>query len=241
MKKETKKLIVVILALYFLLFLSLYIIKNKLYITSPFIIVKDIVFKLDNISDNIINIKFDDNLKDSFYNELIVDNNELKELLNLNNTYSFFDLKHALILSRDPLLNKFTIDIGIKENVSIGSPVITKDGVIGIITFVSKTTSEVSPILNNKDSSKIAVTINNQEGIAYYSIDYSSVIVEGITNIKQIKENDEVYTSSLSSLYNPKLFIGKVEKIEKDENGVERIVKIKRDINEYNYVSVIIK
>lgn len=172
---------------------------------------------------------------------------ELKELLELNKTKSTFEKVNATVISRNNeyWLNTIIIDKGKDNEIKKGMAVITKDGLIGKISNVTKTTSEVKLITTSDIKYKTSVTIriNNKD---YYAIlngyDKNKQLLKVVAVDKNIdiKKGDVVLTSGLGNIPQG-IYIGTIETFEMDNYELSKIVyiKSKQDFNDINYVTVL--
>ena len=147
---------------------------------------------------------------------------------------------NSTIIDKSFLYNKITIDKGSSDGIKLNDTVLNTKYLIGYISFVSDNYSEVTLLLNEFSNIRIPVIVNDKIGVAYYSSKYNGIIITGINDLSSIKKNSKVYTKSSSYLIDDVL-VGYVDEFLKDENSIKRIIKIKRDNIEYNYVSVIDK
>ena len=84
------------------------------------------------------------------YNDLKAENEELKKYIGLKDEHPDFELLSAYVIARDPSekFYGFTIDKGSANGVKPQSPVITSDGLCGVVTEVGPTHSVVVSILS---------------------------------------------------------------------------------------------
>ncbi len=155
--KKTKKIIITsIVIIIFLLSLSLLLPKNN-YINKslikdiPIMLNKIIMYPFTALNDE-KNINHNEsyiiqkNVNESLEKEI----QELKEALELNKTLTEYIPINATILSRNKSYwyNTITIDKGKKDGITEDMAVITSKGLIGKISSVSHTSSEVKLIIS---------------------------------------------------------------------------------------------
>lgn len=184
------------------------------------------------------------NINDSLTAEV----KELKELLNLNSTLSEYEIENATVLSRNKSywLNTLTIDKGKDDDIKKNMVVVNSEGMIGIISKVSKNSSEVKLITTNDINAKISVSIRINEvdnyGIlnGYNSKDNLIKIAQLDKNIP-VKEGDIVTTSGLGEYIPRGIYIGKVKKIESDKYNLSNIIYVESEqkFNNIHYVTVL--
>ena len=173
---------------------------------------------------------------------------ELKEVLELNRTLTEYDCVNSTILSRNKSywFNTITIDKGSSSGIKTGMAVITKNGLIGKITKVSHNSSEVKLITSDDTKFKISIAIKTND-VDNYAIlngyDHKEGLIKatGIDKTTPINQGDVVVTSGLGSMFPGGIFIGNVEKIEKDKYDLSKTVyiKTKQNFNEIHYVTVL--
>ena len=189
-----------------------------------------------------------DTENDATTNELKKEISELKEALKLRKTLSEYNVETATILSRNKSywLNNIIIDKGKRDGLSENMAVVTDSGMIGILSKVYKTSSEVKLITSNDTANKISVSIKVGETDTYgilngYDKKNNLIKVIGIDKNIEIKNDDVVLTSGLSEYIPRGLYIGKVKKVERDKYSLSKTLYIetKQDFNNIHYVTVL--
>lgn len=185
------------------------------------------------------NIKLEEYLNSS----LEEDNQQLKELLELNRTLSDFEYVNATVLYRNVSywLDTITIDKGEQDGVGVNDSVVTKNGLIGKVVTVNKDNSVVS-LLTTDDSYYVSVSVNGSNGLLYtYDKKEQALKVKGIDKKEEIKEGDAVLTNGLGGLFPKGLYIGKVKKIENDTYDLSKVVyvDVEQNFNDIAYVMVV--
>ncbi len=173
---------------------------------------------------------------------------ELKDVLELNKTLTEYDVVNATIVSRNKSywFNTITIDKGKSSGIKNGQAVITKNGLIGKITKVSKYSSEVKLITSDDINFKVSVSIKTNEVDNYailngYDVDSGLIKANGIDKMTEINKGDIVLTSGLGSMFPAGIYIGEVEKVENDRYNLSKTVFIKtyQNFNDIHYVTVL--
>lgn len=159
------------------------------------------------------------------YQNLKTENDQFREFLELKERNQDFVFEPASVVGRSPdeRFGSFIIDAGSYHGVSPRDPVITPDGLIGIVTEVSYGYSKVSTLLDisidvgavdirTLDTGVITGTIplaaQNRCKLGFLSRD-SGVAV-----------GDTIVTSGIGGLLPKGLIIGAVEKIENESSGL---------------------
>jgi len=185
------------------------------------------------------------------YEEAEKEINDLKKILELNNTLSESSYMNATIINRNIgyWYNTVTIDKGEKDGIEKDMAVINNDGLIGIVTKTSKLNSTVKLLTTADTNSKISVKIKVDEDnyifglLVGYDKDKKSFIIEGIANNTEIPISSMVTTTGLGNNFPSGILIGRVDKITKDNFDLARTVLVKSsvDFDNINYVTVLKK
>ena len=206
------------------------LIKNNYLFLILFLIIliKEPIYKMMHIKDNIYN-SLSCHLLEEDYNKL----------LEFNNIDVIYDVNYinTIIIYKDiyNYLNEITIKGGSKQDI-LKYPVIFDNTLIGVIDKVNKNTSIVK-LLTNKDS-KISVKINDEIGLLEEKD--SELIVSNISNYSQIKVGDMIFTSGLGNIKD-NIYIGLVKEIIDTNKDIEKIIKVDYRINikDIDYVTIL--
>lgn len=253
--KKTKKIIITsIVIIIFLLSLSLLLPKNN-YINKslikdiPIMLNKIIMYPFTALNDE-KNINHNEsyiiqkNVNESLEKEI----QELKEALELNKTLTEYIPINATILSRNKSYwyNTLTIDKGKKDGITEDMAVITSKGLIGKISSVSYTSSEVKLITSDDINFKVSIAINTNDVDNFailngYDKKTNLIKATGIDKTTTINIGDKVLTSGLGEKFPGGIYIGTVEKIESDKYNLSKTVHIKtyQNFNDVHYVTVL--
>lgn len=173
---------------------------------------------------------------------------ELKEALELNKTLTEYTPINATILSRNKSYwyNTITIDKGKKDGITEDMAVITSKGLIGKISSVSLTSSEVKLITSDDINFKVSIAINTNDVDNFailngYDNKTNLIKATGIDKTTNINIGDKVLTSGLGKKFPAGIYIGTVEKIESDKYNLSKTVHIKtyQNFNDIHYVTVL--
>lgn len=250
MKKRTKTIIKRVLIVFFvtiLLFMSLVLNRNYLKLESN---IKDLITStLRLLVDNKEEINqtesyiIQKNINSSLENEI----KELKKLLNLNSTLTEYDVVNATVISRNNAywFNTITINKGKIDGIKKEMAVVTADGLIGKVSKVTKTTSEIKLLTADDITYKTSVVIRI-DGKDYYAIlngyDKNSNLLKltGIDKSAKLEKGAIVLTSGLGSMPQG-IYIGTVESEKMDQYNLSKTVNIKsfQDFNNINYVTIL--
>ena len=247
--KKMKKKILIVISLVIgiiLLLISLNTNRKTNFIESIF---KDIViFPSKVVSKN--NDKDAESylLEKNENDELRREIDELRGVLELNNTMSEYTKINTTIISRNKSywFNTLTIDKGSSSGIKKDMAVITRDGLIGKISKVYKHSSEVKMITSDDLSFKVSIAIKTNDTDSYailngYNKKNSLIKAVGIDKTTNINVGDAVVTSGLSDMFPGGIYIGTVEKIKSDKYNLSKIVyiKTKQNFNDLHYLTVL--
>ncbi|MBI5418302.1 rod shape-determining protein MreC [Candidatus Poribacteria bacterium] len=180
-------------------------------------------------------------LKESVFNEMILENKRLRKILQFKENYYEYELLPAEIIGKDPTnwFNTILINRGSYDGVKEKMPVITPHGLVGKVIEVTKYVSRVQLILDMNSAVGAMVQRNRSIGILrgfsreVCELDYLSRTLD-------IREGDIVVTSGLGGVFPKGLPIGKVSKIEKKNYGLMQRVIVVPLINFYNIEEIMI-
>ena len=184
------------------------------------------------------------NVNDSLEKEI----EELKKALELNKTLTEYTPINATILSRNKSywFHTITIDKGKKDGIKKNMAVITKDGLIGKISKTSNYSSEVKLITSDDTNFKVSIAIKTNDKDNYailsgYDKKSGTIKATGIDKTTNIEVGNRVVTSGLGEMFPAGIYIGEVEKIEKDKYNLSKTIYIKtyQDFNNIHYVTVL--
>lgn len=251
-KKNTENLIVIIILLLILLTISTNfnrkptIIENtvKTLATLPS---KAVVYPLQatlNEQKQDQSKIIEENANDTLKKEI----SELKELLELNKTLTEYTPINSTVLSRNKSywFNTLTIDKGKNDGIKEDMAVITSKGLIGKISKVYTSSSEVKLITSDDINYKVSIAIKNNDNDIYailngYDQKQKLFKVIWVNKTVTIEKNTQVVTSGLGELFPAGIYVGTVEKVETDKYNLSQTLYIKNDqnFNSIHYVTVL--
>lgn len=174
------------------------------------------------------------------------ENEQLKIQLGLTNERPENQLLAASVIGRDPndVFYGFSIDKGYLDNISVGDPVITKRGLVGVVTRAYATTCKVTCLLS-EDLSVAAVCIKKQEsgviGSDIMTADSGLLRLNYLSADTEIEVGDLITTSGAGGDFPAELMIGEVKSVEKSDNDISRyaVVQPSEDLTSVQDVFVI--
>ena len=172
---------------------------------------------------------------------------ELKKTLNLNRTLTEYQPISATVLSRNRSywLQNITIDKGKKEGLKEDMVVVSSEGLLGKISKVYATSSEVKLLTSNDVNYKISVSITTSNGDIYgilngYDKKEKAIQVTGVDKNSKTEVNEVVTTSGLGGMFPRGIYIGTIKKIKDDKYNLSKTLYVttKQNFDEIHYVTV---
>ena len=165
-----------------------------------------------------------------------VENERLREMLNLKDTYKDFELVAANVTGIDSStwFLSLTIDKGTNHKLEMSDTVITNDGLVGHITDIGKDWARVTTILDSQ--STVAVSVDRTEDLATIDGDVD-LALRGLCKMTFISKDstltvgDIAKTSGLGGVYPKGITVGKIIKIHPENKGVSQYAEIEPSVN----------
>ena len=159
------------------------------------------------------------------YEEIKNENEQLRQIAGMTETDDALSYTPATIISRDAndTYGTFVIDKGTSDGLALNDPVMSSEGLVGIITAISPINARVKTILNPDvsvgsyeiQSKELGVcrgdAILAQEGYCKMSI---------LSSETTITKGDLIVTSGSSGIYPRGLTIGTAQDIYREDHGV---------------------
>ena len=159
------------------------------------------------------------------YKSIKRENEQFREFLQLKENNPDYDFETATVIGRDATsrFGSFTIDKGKVDGVEVADPVITSDGLVGIVWEVGFTYSHVRTITDISVEVGVYSITARDSGIVTGDIALSS---EGLCRLKYLPKNsgisagELVVTSGIGGVFPKNLVVGTVRSVELDSNGL---------------------
>ena len=166
---------------------------------------------------------------------LYAENQELKKLLNLPNEISYkFVTTKIISKSNASFIRSAILMSGKKDNISIKSPVVNNNNLLGYISELGNNSSRVRALTDI--NTKIPAFVPNKNIKIIVSGNNSNFLeISNYLDISSLKSGDKVFSSGDGNMYPSGLFIGTI-KIKLDG---KIIVEPFSNLNDLNYVQVI--
>ena len=173
-------------------------------------------------------------------------NEWLKEYLNIieqDNDYQFADPR---VIAIDPAdkYNNFTISAGTLSGISVNDPVITPEGLVGVVYETGLNYSKVRSILDPETQVSATVSRTRNNGVTGGTL---SLAQEGKLKLGFLSRDggaeagDMVITSGMGGIYPAGLLIGEIEEVLPESDGMTLygVVKPYADLSRLSQVLVI--
>lgn len=160
-------------------------------------------------------------------------------------------LVDATVISRSPTLwfSSVGIDRGAVDGVAVDDPVIEANGLVGIVSSVSRNTSVVTLLTDGASAASAEILPQGAQGIVRARIgEPGKLVLEFIDDTSGIVEGQSVVTAgwrsgSLSSLFPANLPIGEIEKAPIDRREAIQSVDVESfvDFRNLDLVQILVK
>jgi len=128
------------------------------------------------------------------------------------------------------LRNFLTLNIGEKEGVKEGMPVITERGLVGRVVGTNNDNSVVQ-LLINRDTRVAAKTLaGRNDGLITWD-GASSLTFRNVPSVQPQQKGDTVVTSNYSSLYPENIIIGTISEIEQEQGTLFYKITVEPSVN----------
>ena len=159
------------------------------------------------------------------YESIKRENEQFREFLQLKENNPDYDFETATVIGRDSTsrFGSFTIDKGSVDGIEVADPVITSDGLVGIVWEVGLTYSHVRTVIDISVDVGVYSISTRDSGIVSGDITLSS---EGLCKLRYLPKNsgisagELIVTSGIGGVFPKTLVVGTVRSIELDSNGL---------------------
>ncbi len=183
------------------------------------------------------------NLSD--YEKAKKENEQLKKVLGIKEKNPDYEMEAATVIGRDSAsaFGKFTVNKGSLNGIELNSPVITEDGLVGVITEVGPTYSVVTTILDPDINVGIYNSRTQETGVISGSAD---LVGNGRTKLKMLPRDtallsgDIIETSGIGGVFPSGILIGTVKSIGAENSGVSMYAEIEPIVDVTSVSDVVI-
>ncbi len=159
------------------------------------------------------------------YDKLKEENEWYSKILGLHEQHSDYTFANGRVIAMDPSdkYGNFTINAGTASGVAVGDPVVTDEGLVGVVHSVSLTTSLVRTILDPSTQASAYVSRNGDTGYTGGTVELAQ---QGLLRLNALERDagagigDMVVTSGVGGVYPEGLRIGTITQVEPDTDGV---------------------
>lgn len=180
------------------------------------------------------------------YYDMKQENEWYEQMFGLHEEHSDYTFAYGKAIARDPseYYGEFTIDVGTAGGVTVGDPVITAAGLVGVVKEVGLTYSRVRTVLDPDTRAAAAIARTGDTG---YTSGSALLAVDGKMRLNYLERTsgvitgDYVVTSGLGGVFPKGLPIGKVLSIHMETDGTTMYAEVQPfvDINDVTSVMVI--
>ncbi len=164
--------------------------------------------------------------------EQVVDYDKMKEenewyakILGLHEQHSDYTFASGKVIAVDPLshFGNFTINAGTKSGIAVGDPVITAEGLVGLVSEVSFTSCKVRTILDNNTKASAMISRNGNTAITG---GVPALAEKGLLRLNTLEKSsgaaigDIVVTSGRGGVFPEGLLIGKITEVNPESDGL---------------------
>jgi rod shape-determining protein MreC len=150
--------------------------------------------------------------------ELAVENARLRQLLDLRDRISSPGLAGQVLYdAADPYTRKIIIDKGLLQGVAAGSPVFDELGVLGQVTRVYPSVSEVTLVIDADQATPVLNTRTGARAVAFGDpgVQGGALELRFIATDSDVQVGDVLTTSGVDGVYPPGLPVAVVESVER--------------------------
>lgn len=160
-------------------------------------------------------------------------NEELRQMLQFSST-SELSLYPVQIVGKElnQVTNSLTVDAGTEQNIKNGMPMVSSEGLVGIVIKSANGYSQVMPFLNTLFRVSAKLQKSNTYGIVSWNgKNINELQLDYVPQTTEVDTGEVVLTSGYSNRYPPNIPIGKVVKTEPQEGKETQIVYLEPFVN----------
>lgn len=178
-------------------------------------------------------------LENTLLMEKLSQSERLEALIRFYRTYSFKQIPANVIGASDGYVKTITIDLGSVDGIEKNDPVVGFQGLVGKVSSVYATTSEVDVILNISSSVSVMNSRTRVSGIMRGD-GKGRLYVDYYDRLDDVRVGDVFVTSGLGMLFPKGVRVGKVSEVIKDKTGLFQKVYIEQSEDYYKLEHVFI-
>jgi rod shape-determining protein MreC len=168
--------------------------------------------------------------------EIEQENLRLRQLLNFTRNNPLYDYRTGAVVGQkigedtSNLLFAIFVDVGARDGVAPGMPVVTDRGLVGRVTRVGPNVAEVIPLIDPASVVSARVLNSRVTGIVRGSVD-AGLVMERIPQGETLSPGDIVVTSGLGGTYPDKLVIGQVTEVSRRDADMFQTARIRPTVD----------
>lgn len=150
--------------------------------------------------------------------QLLMENTRLRKLLDLRERVSTpSQVAQVLYDAADPFSRKVVIDKGLVNQIVAGSPVIDEAGVLGQVTRVYASVSEVTLVTDRDQAIPVLNTRTGARGVAFGdpALNGGGLELRFMAANSDVQASDKLVTSGVDGVYPPGLPVAQVDRVER--------------------------
>ncbi|MDO1527682.1 rod shape-determining protein MreC [Fulvimonas sp. R45] len=148
-------------------------------------------------------------------------NERLKELLDTRHSLKLkVQLARVVGVDLGAYRHRLLLDVGARQGVQPGQPVIDAHGVMGQVVQVLPTTSVVMLVTDPDDAVPVVVERTGLRTVAYGSRDGGQLTLPDIPRAADVKAGDRLITSGIGGRYPPGFPVGEVQAVAPSPTGM---------------------
>ncbi len=160
------------------------------------------------------------------YNEVKLENERLKELLNFDTTTTNLEYVSCHVIGKAPghWFNMFVIDAGLSSGIKVDMPVVNGDGLVGRVVHVGANFSRVMALIDS--SSGVSGIVERTRDIGILSGANTSGdedVLLSMSNLPldaDLMPGDKIITSGLAGIFPKGIPIGEVVEVSQSNDGM---------------------
>lgn len=163
------------------------------------------------------------------YENIKNENEQLREILNIkkeNDDFEFSAPCNIISHNSNDVYGGFTIDRGSNDGISLYDPVMTADGLVGMVSEIAPNYAKVTTIISNEINIGIMTLESNAVGVINNNAEYANVgdcLMNYIDNPNNIKKG-EIVKSVAGVIFPGDLLVGTVKEIYRENGLAVRVV-----------------
>jgi rod shape-determining protein MreC len=164
------------------------------------------------------------------------ENQRLRQLLNFTRNNPWYDYRSAAVIGQrigedtSNLLFSIFVDVGARDGVAAGMPVVTDRGLVGRVTSVGPNVAQVLLIIDPASAVSGRIQTSRATGLVRGNID-GGVIMERIPQGENVSPGDIVLTSGLGGNFPDKLVIGQVTEVLRRDLDMFQTARIRTTVD----------